>query len=80
MFLYREYANTNCARIKEYPSDGLPGYGEIRPLVDKGFRPRKYFCLSSLVCDTFAQLRAVSYTEALSVVVKLLVVEQIVFS
>jgi hypothetical protein len=70
MFIYRVNRNTNCARIKEYPSDRLPGYGEIRSLVDKGVRPRKYFCLSSLARETFAQLRAVSYTEALSVVVR----------
>jgi hypothetical protein len=56
--------------LKQYPSDRLPGYGEIRSLVDKGVHPRKYFCLSSLVCDAFAQLRAVSYTEALWVVVR----------
>jgi len=55
--------------LKENPSDRLSGYGELRSLVDKGLRPRKYFCLSSMVCDTFAQLRVVSYTEALSVVV-----------
>lgn len=71
MFIYREYRNTNCAHIKEYPSYRLLGYGEIRSLVDKRVRPRKYFFVSSLVSDTFAQLRAVSYKEALSAVVRI---------
>jgi len=27
--------------LKEYPSDRLPGYGEIRSLVDKGGSPEE---------------------------------------